>query len=189
MPLGPGVRMISAPKALSSTRRSRLMVSGMVRMSLYPLTAATKARAMPVLPLVGSIRIVWPGLILPDFSASSIMARPMRSLTLASGFWLSSLATTVAGSPAATRLSRTRGVCPISSVTFAAIRAMIDLLVRACFPTRALDQLGLNGGAFTSERFARESRRTPGIGARTRAVSATSTHKNSLDPQGGMWQA
>jgi len=30
------------------------IVSGMVRISLYPLVAQTKARAMPVLPLVGS---------------------------------------------------------------------------------------------------------------------------------------
>ena len=42
-------------------------------------------------------------------SASSIMAMPMRSFTLERGFWLSSLATTVAGSPADTRLRRTRG--------------------------------------------------------------------------------
>jgi len=55
IPWGPGVRTISAPKASSSTRRSRLMVSGMVRMSLYPFTAATKARAIPgVATLVGS---------------------------------------------------------------------------------------------------------------------------------------
>ncbi len=34
IPLSPGVRTISAPKALSSRRRSRLMVSGMVTTSL-----------------------------------------------------------------------------------------------------------------------------------------------------------
>src|ERR1019366_440978 len=61
IPRGPGVRTISAPKASSSTRRSRLMVSGMVRMSLYPFTAATKGSAIPVLPRVGSIRTVSPG--------------------------------------------------------------------------------------------------------------------------------
>ena len=54
---------------------------------------------MPVLPLVGSIRTVLPGVILPAFSAASIMAKPMRSFTLDAGFWLSSLATTVAGKP------------------------------------------------------------------------------------------
>ena len=34
IPLGPGVSTSSAPKASSSTRRSRLIVSGIVRMSL-----------------------------------------------------------------------------------------------------------------------------------------------------------
>jgi hypothetical protein len=53
------------------------------------------------------------------------MEKPMRSLTLDAGFWLSSLATTVAGSPAATRFNRTNGVRPINSVTFAAMRAMM----------------------------------------------------------------
>ena len=49
---------------------------------------------MPVLPLVGSTITVLPGAIMPSRSAASIIARPMRSLTLASGFWLSSFATT-----------------------------------------------------------------------------------------------
>ena len=80
---------------------------------------------MPVLPLVGSISTVLPGVILPRLSASSIMAKPMRSFTLDAGFWLSSLATTVAGNPAATRFNRTRGVRPINSVTFAAMRAIM----------------------------------------------------------------
>ncbi len=80
---------------------------------------------MPVLPLVGSISTVLPGVILPAFSAASIMAKPMRSLTLDAGFWLSSLTTTVADNPAATRFNRTNGVRPINSVTFAAIRAMM----------------------------------------------------------------
>ena len=62
-----------------------LMLSGMTSTSLYPFTAATMARPMPVLPLVGSM-IVPPGLSAPDFSASSIMARPMRSLIDPPGF-------------------------------------------------------------------------------------------------------
>ena len=40
---------------------------------------------MPVLPLVGSTSVDLPGVILPCFSSASIMATPMRSLTLASG--------------------------------------------------------------------------------------------------------
>ena len=43
---------------LSSTRRSRDIDAGMVSTSLYPLAAAMKARPMPVLPLVGSTRVV-----------------------------------------------------------------------------------------------------------------------------------
>ena len=48
---------------------------------------------MPVLPLVGSTMIVF-GLIFPAFSAASIIATPMRSLTDQSGLKFSSLATT-----------------------------------------------------------------------------------------------
>ena len=55
MPSAPGVRTSFAPSMASSVRRSSDIVSGMVRMSLYPRAAATKARAMPVLPLVGSM--------------------------------------------------------------------------------------------------------------------------------------
>ena len=48
----------------------------------YPFTAATSARPIPVFPLVGSMMVVRPGWIHPDFSAASIMRRAMRSLTL-----------------------------------------------------------------------------------------------------------
>src|ERR1017187_4122147 len=86
---------------------------------------------MPVLPLVGSINTVLPGWIFPARSASLIMLTPMRSFTLLHGFWLSSLATTVAFAPAVTLLRRTRGVFPISSVTsfaiFIAISGKFDL--------------------------------------------------------------
>ena len=68
-----------------------LMVSGMVKISLYPLTAATMAKPIPVLPLVGSMRVA-PGLIMPCFSASTIMLRQMRSLTLPPGLRASSFA-------------------------------------------------------------------------------------------------
>ncbi len=49
-------------------------------MILYPLAAPTQARPIPVLPDVGST-IVSPGLIVPAFSASSIIRRAIRSLT------------------------------------------------------------------------------------------------------------
>ena len=68
-----------------------LMLSGMTRMSLYPRTAATSARPMPVLPLVGST-MVPPGFSLPKRSASLIMFRQMRSLMLPPGLNDSTLA-------------------------------------------------------------------------------------------------
>src|SRR5580658_8656942 len=102
---------------------------------------------MPVLPLVGSIIVVTPGLILPAFSAASIIAKPMRSFTLETGFWLSSLATTVAGSPAATRFNLTSGVCPISSVTSAAMRAIIILLLPGKHGPGSLDVADFGSGA------------------------------------------
>ena len=70
---------------------------------------------MPVLPLVGSMMTV-SVLILPSRSAASIMATPMRSLTDHSGLKFSSLATTVASQPSATRRSRTSGVLPMVCV-------------------------------------------------------------------------
>jgi hypothetical protein len=75
---------------------------------------------MPVLPLVGS-RMMVSGLIRPACSAASIIATPMRSLTLFPGLKNSSLATTSATAPSVTRFSRTSGVLPINSVTFSAM--------------------------------------------------------------------
>ena len=61
------------------------------------------ASAMPVLPLVGS-RMMVSGPIRPACSAASIMATPMRSLTLLAGLKNSSFATTAAAAPSVTRL-------------------------------------------------------------------------------------
>jgi hypothetical protein len=44
-----------------------------------------KANAIPVLPEVGSTRVVTPGVIKPLASASSMSERPRRSLTLEQG--------------------------------------------------------------------------------------------------------
>jgi hypothetical protein len=57
-----------------------LMVSGMVSVSGMPRAAATKASAMPVLPLVGSTSLL-AGPSSPRFSASQIIAAPMRHFT------------------------------------------------------------------------------------------------------------
>ena len=76
---------------------------------------------MPVLPLVGStIMVSTP--ILPARSAASIIARPMRSLTLESGLKNSHLANTVACPAGISRLMRTSGVPPMVSVMFSKIR-------------------------------------------------------------------
>jgi hypothetical protein len=59
------------------------------------LAAQTNASAMPVLPLVGSTMTVSRSMR-PSRSPASIIARPMRSFTLASGLKNSHLASTVA---------------------------------------------------------------------------------------------
>ena len=81
------------------------------------MAAQTKARAMPVLPEVGSTMAV-PGLIRPWASSASIIDTPMRSLTLEIGLKNSSLATTSPlGFSSAVRCgSRTRGVSPMVSM-------------------------------------------------------------------------
>ena len=56
------VKTSSAPKACRRTRLSRDMEAGMVRISLYPFAAATKASPMPVFPDVGSTRVVTPAI-------------------------------------------------------------------------------------------------------------------------------
>src|SRR5215471_13644784 len=75
---------------------------------------------MPVLPDVGST-IVAPGLSRPFSSASSIMARAMRSLTLPPGLRDSTFASTSAEPSGTTRLSRTSGVLPMRSRALAAM--------------------------------------------------------------------
>ncbi len=94
MPFSAGVSSSRAPSRVSILRRSIDMLSGMTRISGYPLAAQTKARAMPVLPLVGSTIVVLPGMMRPWASSASIIATPMRSLTLPIGLKNSSLATT-----------------------------------------------------------------------------------------------
>src|SRR5437899_3468237 len=84
-------------------------------MHLYPLTTATIARPIPVLPEVPSM-IVPPGLSSPAFSASSIIFTAMRSLIELPGLNVSIFASTVASiSPRVIRLMRTIGVSPIAS--------------------------------------------------------------------------
>ena len=60
------------------------MVSGIVRMILYPFAAAIAARPIPVFPEVGSM-ITEPSFNTPFASASSIIAFAILSLTLPAG--------------------------------------------------------------------------------------------------------
>ena len=117
MPFSPSVSTTRAPRILSILRRSTVIVSGIVRISLIPFAAATNASAIPVLPEVGSMRTV-SFVILPERSPSSIIAWPMRSLMDESGLKNSSFRRISACAPcaAAVRLRRTRGVLPIVSV-------------------------------------------------------------------------
>lgn len=77
----------------------------------------TREQCTPVFPLVGSTSVVTPGLMAPDFSASSIMFFPIRSFTLQQGSIDSILATTWATQPSVTELRYTSGVFPMTSVT------------------------------------------------------------------------
>src|ERR1700722_6746100 len=74
---------------------------------------------MPVLPLVASTIVVRPGSIRPSRSAASIIATPMRSLTLPPGLAASSLP--YSSTCGASRLSRTSRVSPTHCVMSAAI--------------------------------------------------------------------
>ena len=75
------------------------------------------ARPTPVLPEVGSTRVVVLGSMRPLASASSIMFRPIRSFTLQQGSMLSSFAAILAPQPSDTLFRYTSGVDPMSSIT------------------------------------------------------------------------
>src|SRR5689334_16000328 len=97
-----------------------LILSGIVKIHLYPFTAATIARATPIFPEVGSM-IVPPGFNNPFFSASSTTASAILSFTLLPGLDASSFAQTVAEIPAVIWFRRTSGVLPTASSTLAEI--------------------------------------------------------------------
>ena len=117
IPLAPSVKTSSAPYAFKRFLRSTLMVSGSVKIALYPLTAATAARPIPVLPLVGSIMVA-PSFKIPFFSASSIIANAILSFTEPAGLNASSftkMAASVTPAFAAYLLAFTIGVFPTNS--------------------------------------------------------------------------
>src|SRR5687767_4938519 len=91
--------------------RSCEAFAGITRIILYPLIAATIANAIPVLPLVASIKVS-PGLISPQASALLIMLRSGLSFTEPAGLFPSSLTRIVLEPGAGRRCNRTRGVLP-----------------------------------------------------------------------------
>ncbi len=102
------------------------MVSGRVRIALYPFAVATAAMPMPVLPLVGSMMVA-PGFNLPDFSASSIIARAILSFTLPAGLKYSNLAIIFASFTSffvSKFFTSSRGVLPMSCVALVLMFAM-----------------------------------------------------------------
>src|SRR5215208_5638546 len=113
----------SAPKALSREIFSRLILSGIVKMHRYPLSAATIARPVPVLPEVGST-IVPPGFSFPSRSAASTIVIAIRSLIEPPGLRNSSFPSTVAASSGTTFWRRTSGVLPTSSSNVGYSRGM-----------------------------------------------------------------
>src|SRR5271170_2037078 len=120
IPPSDSVMSTRAPYSRSRLSRSRLIPCGSVSTRSYPLAAHTNASAIPVLPLVASTILVRPGSILPSASAASIIATPMRSLTLPPGLNASSFAnsSTPSAAPAVPSSicgSPTSGVLPTSS--------------------------------------------------------------------------
>ena len=95
IPSDPGVRTNSAPNAFKRFLLSKLIVSGIVNINLYPFAAETNAKAIPVFPLVGSI-ITESLFKIPFFSASIIIPYPILSFTLPPGLKYSNLPIIVA---------------------------------------------------------------------------------------------
>jgi len=93
------------------------MLAGMIIIVRYPRAAATAAKPIPVLPLVGSI-ITESFVKTPCFMASSIIASATRSFTLPPGLKYSNLASTVAEKLCLLLYcaSSIKGVFPIKSV-------------------------------------------------------------------------
>src|SRR6185312_1629486 len=89
-------------------------LSVVVKMHLYPLTTAARARPMPVFPEVHSM-IVPPGLSFPSFSATSTILIAIRSFAEFPGLKYSTLANTVQGNSRVSLFNRISGVCPIVS--------------------------------------------------------------------------
>lgn len=88
MPSAPGERTTSAPYALMSDMRSGVIESGITMTAWNPRAAAIMARAIPMLPDVGST-MVPPSFSLPRATASSMMESAALSFTEPLGLDLS----------------------------------------------------------------------------------------------------
>ena len=88
------------------------------------MAAHTKASAIPVLPLVASTIVVRPGSMIPSRSAASIIATPIRSLTLPPGLNASSFTNTRASTSRVIRVSSTIGVPPTVAAMLVGISAI-----------------------------------------------------------------
>src|ERR1700754_2463299 len=84
---------------------------------------------MPVLPDVGSMSVVLPGLMRPSRSAARIIAAPMRSLIEHIGLNDSSLTRTSAAPAAGRRFKRTSGVWPMVSRMLLLIFGRCDMKI------------------------------------------------------------
>ena len=119
MPSLAGVSTRFAPKARSRARRSRLIDSGMVSVRSIALGSGHE-RQGDARVAAGRLDDVRLGIEHAGrFSAASIIARPMRSLTLENGLKNSSFSSTVACSAGISRLSLTRGVLNVVSTMLA----------------------------------------------------------------------
>src|SRR5215217_1355606 len=138
------------------------------------------ARPMPVLPLVGSMMMLF-FLRMPFFSASSIMARPMRSLMLPPGLARSSFMWTVTRD-GNSRLMRTCGVLPmVSRMLFAFMSGLVGGCAGGVLRNAsdveldgvhdAVGSTGANLAAAGDDRTRRDALREPRVAGDDAAVS------------------
>ena len=112
----PEVSTSSVPQTAMILRRSMDFVSGMKMRERYPLSVATMPSAMPVLPDEASM-MMWCGLSVPSFSASSTMYLTTLSLSEPDGFHASILSRIVAMPGSEIRRNGINGVLPMRSRT------------------------------------------------------------------------
>ena len=95
------------------------MLSGITIIALYPFAVAIDAIPIPVLPLVGSINVVF-SFTNPASSASLIICIAIRSLMLPAGLKYSIFAKIFAFKPYffSIFVNSNKGVFPINSVAF-----------------------------------------------------------------------